>query len=151
MPTKSYRQLKILGRSRVFSKLFLHVLLNHVTMDGTQICREIADLHDSIVGTEIVEKGVTIAAHVKSGTLTKLEKLFIQTEFYMNVLSTNAEHLGRPHYLLAHNDSTDLFFFPIVVNGRKMILVVRASVPYNHEEIINKMREYIGRLRLGYH
>ncbi len=120
-------------------------------MDGIQTCREIADLHDSIVGTEIVEKGITIAAHVKSGTLTKLEKLFIQTELYMNTLCASVQYLGRPHYLLAHNDSIDLFFFPIVVNGRKMILVVRTSVPYNHKEIVDKLREYIGRLRLGYY
>jgi hypothetical protein len=122
-----------------------------MSMDGIQVCKEIADLHDSIVGTEIVEKGVTIAAHAKSGTLSKLEKLFAQTELYMSTLQANTEHLGRPHYLMAHNDSTDLFFFPIVVNGRKMILVVRASVPYTHEEIVNKMREYIGKLRLRYY
>ena len=115
-------------------------------MDGTHVCKEIAVLHDSIVSAEIVEKGITIAAHVKSGTLTKLERLFAQTELYMNILNANSEHLGKPHYLMAHNDNTDLFFFPIVVNGRKMILVVRASVPYIHEEIVNKMREYIGKL-----
>jgi hypothetical protein len=122
-----------------------------MSMDGIQVCKEIAGLHDSIVGTEIVEKGVTIAAHAKSGTLSKMEKLFAQTELYMSTLQTNTEHLGRPHYLMAHNDITDLFFFPIVVNGRKMILVVRASVPYTHEEIVNKMREYIGKLRLRYY
>jgi hypothetical protein len=116
-------------------------------MDGTQVCKEIANLHDNIVSAEIVEKGVTIAAHIKkSGTLPKLERLFAQTELYMSILQANAEHLGRPHYLMAHNDNTDLFFFPVVVNGRKMILVVRASVPYSHEEIVNKMREYVGRL-----
>ena len=122
-----------------------------MSMDGIRICKEIAGLHDSIVGIEIVEKGCTIAAHAKSGTLSKLEKLFTQTELYMSTLQAYTEHLGRPHYLMAHNDNTDLFFFPIVVNGRKMILVVRASVPYDHEEIVNKMREYIGMLRLRYY
>jgi hypothetical protein len=122
-----------------------------MSMDGIQVCKEIAGLHDSIVGTEIVEKGVTIAEHARSGTLSKLEKLFAQTELYMSVLQVNSEKVGRPHYLMAHNDSIDLFFFPIVVNGRKMILVVRASVPYIHEEIVNKMREYVGKLRLGYY
>jgi len=122
-----------------------------MSMDGIQVCKEIAGLHDSIVGTEIVEKGVTIAEHAKSGTLSKLEKLFAQTELYMSVLQVNTEKVGRPHYLMAHNDSIDLFFFPIVVNDRKMILVVRASVPYIHEEIVNKMREYVGKLRLGYY
>lgn len=120
-------------------------------MDGTHICKEIANLHDNIVSAEIVEKGVSIAAHVKSGTLPKLERLFAQTEFYMNTLQANTEHLGRPHYLMAHNDSMDLFFFPIVINGRKMILVVRTSVPYTHEEIVNKLREYVGKLRPRYH
>jgi hypothetical protein len=120
-------------------------------MDGTHICKEIANLHDNIVSAEIVEKGVTIAAHVKSGTLPKLERLFAQTELYMNTLQANIEHLGRPHYLMAHNDSMDLFFFPIVINGRKMVLVVRTSVPYAHEEIVNKLREYVGKLRPKYH
>ncbi len=108
-----------------------------MSMDGTYICKEIANLHDNIVSVEIVEKGITIAAHIKSGTLPKLERLFAQTELYMSTLQANAEHLGRPHYLTAHNDNTDLFFFPIVVNGRKMILVVRASVPYTHDDIGN--------------
>ena len=47
-----------------------------MSMDGIQVCKEIAGLHDSIVGTEIVEKGVTIAEHARSGTFSKLEKLF---------------------------------------------------------------------------
>ena len=108
-----------------------------MSLDGIHICKEIANLHDNILSVEIVEKGITIAAHIKSGTLPKLERLFAQTELYMSTLQANAEHLGRPHYLTAHNDNTDLFFFPIVVNGRKMILVVRASVPYTHDDIGN--------------
>lgn len=130
-------------------------------MDGTQVCKEIANLHDNIVSAEIVEKGVTIAAHIKtSDTLPKLERLFAQTELYISTLQANAEHLGRLHYLMAHNDSMDLFFFAIVVNGRKMILVVRASVPYTHEdmgnydryiypEIIHKVWDIINVYRLG--
>ncbi|MCY1155045.1 MAG: hypothetical protein MOP49_356, partial [Nitrososphaera sp.] len=27
-------------------------------MDGTQVCKEIANLHDNIISAEIVEKGV---------------------------------------------------------------------------------------------
>jgi hypothetical protein len=118
-----------------------------ISMDGDHICKEIANLHDNIVSAEIVEKGVTIAAHVKSGTLPKLERLFAQTELYMNTLQANTEHLGKPHYLMAHNDSMDLFFFPTVINGRKMILAIRTSVPYTHEEIVNKLGEYVGKLR----
>ncbi len=119
-------------------------------MDGTLLCKEITNLHDDIASAEIVEKGITIASHIKSGTLPKLERLFAQTELYINTLQANAEHLGRLHYLLAHNDNTDLFFFSVVVNGRKMILVVRVSVPYTYEEIVNKMREYVGNLRPRY-
>ena len=119
-------------------------------MDGTHLCKEIANLHDDIVSAEIVEKGVTIAAYIKSGILPKMERLFAQTELYMSILQANAEHLGRPHYLLTHNDNTDFFFFSIVVNGRKMIVVVRIFFPYAYEEIVNKMREYVGNLRPRY-
>ena len=56
-----------------------------MSMDGNQVCKEIANLHDNIVSAEIVEKGVTIAAHIKkSGTLPKLERLFAQTELYIH-------------------------------------------------------------------
>ena len=119
-------------------------------MEGIQLCNEITNLNDEIINTEIVEKRVNIAFHIKSFILPKLERLFAQTELYMSILQANAEHLGRPHYLLTHNDNTDLFFFSIVVNGRKMILVVRISVPYAYEEIVNKMREYVGNLRPRY-
>jgi hypothetical protein len=119
-------------------------------MDGTHLCKEITNLHDNIVSAEIIEKGVTIASHIKSGTLPKLERLFAQTELYLGTLQANAEHLGRPHYLMAHNDNTDLFFFSIVVNSRKMILVVRVSVPYSYDEIVDKMRENVGNLRPRY-
>ena len=119
-------------------------------MDGTQLCKELTNLHDDIVSAEIVEKGVTIASHIKSGTLPKLERLFVQTELYIATLQANAEHLGRPHYLMAHNDNTDLFFFSIVINGRKMILVVRVSAPYVYDDIVDKIREYVGNLRPRY-
>lgn len=119
-------------------------------MDGTHLCKEITNLHDKIVSAEIIEKGVTIASHIKSGTLPKLERLFAQTELYLSTLQANAEHLGRTHYLMAHNDNIDLFFFSIVVNGRKMILVVRVSVPYIYDEIVDKMRESVGNLRPRY-
>ncbi len=121
-------------------------------MDGFQICKEIAGLYDSIIGTEIAEKGSTVAVHTKSGSMLKLERLIIQTELYLNILEqTNKEQLGRPHYLMAHNDNIDLFFFPITINGRKMILIVKVAVPYEHEQIITKIREYIGNMHLASH
>ena len=45
-----------------------------MSMDGIHVCKEIVDLHDNIVSAEIVEKGITIASHVKSGTLTRVWK-----------------------------------------------------------------------------
>jgi hypothetical protein len=117
-------------------------------MDGFQICKEIVGLHDGIVGAEIAEKGATVAAHAKSGSFPKLERLLVQTELYISILQMGQEQLGRPHYLMAHNDNIDLYFFPVIINGRKMILVVRVAVPYEHDQLVNKVREYIGKLRL---
>ena len=117
-------------------------------MDGFQICKEIVGLHDGIVGAEIAEKGATIVAHAKSGSFAKLERLLVQTELYISILQASQE-LGRPHYIMAHNDNIDLYFFPITVNGRKMILAVRVAIPYEHEQLTSKIREYIGSLRLA--
>jgi hypothetical protein len=122
-------------------------------MDGFQICKEITGLHDSIIEAEIAEKGTAIAAHTRSGSsssMQKLERLIVQTELYINILEQSSqEQLGKPHYLMAHNDNIDLFFFPIIINGRKMILVVMIAVPYEHEQLISKIREYIGNMRLA--
>lgn len=118
-------------------------------MDGFQICKEIVGLHDGIIGAEIAEKGATVAAHAKSGSFPKLERLLVQTELYISILQASQEQFGRPHYIMAHNDGIDLYFFPVIINGRKMILVVRVAVPYEHEQLVGKVREYIGRLRLA--
>ncbi len=117
-------------------------------MDGFQICKEIVGLHDSIVGAEIAEKGTIVAAYAKSGSFPKLERLLVQTELYISILQAGQEQLGRPHYITAHNDNIDLYFFPVVVNSRRMILAVRVAVPYEHDQLVGKVREYIGKLRL---
>jgi hypothetical protein len=117
-------------------------------MDGFQICKEIVGLHDGIVSAEIAEKGVTVAAHAKSGSFAKLERLLVQTELLINILQVSQE-LGRPHYIMAHNDNSDVYFFPITVNGRKMILAMMVAVPHEQGQVTSKIREYIGRLRLA--
>lgn len=119
-------------------------------MNGFQICKEIAGLHEGIVTAEIAEKGTTIAIYTKKAeNIPKLERLLIQTELYFSILQADQEHLGKPYYVLAHNDNIDLFFFQVIVNGRKMILVVSITVPYEYEQIVNKIREYIGNMRLS--
>ena len=117
-------------------------------MDGFKICKEIVGLNDSIIRSEIAEKGTVVAAHAKSGSVPSLERLLVQTELYINMLH-GQEHLGRAHYLLAHNDNIDLYFFPVVINGRNMILAIMIAVPYEHDQLVGKVREYIGKLRLG--
>lgn len=118
-------------------------------MDGFQICKEISGLHESILGAEISQKGSTVAAHSKSGALPRIERLIVQTELYLSILEASEGQLGRPHYLMAHCDNIDLLFFPIMVNGRKMILAIRAAAPYGHEELVGKVREYVGKVRLA--
>ena len=118
-------------------------------MDGFQICKEVTGLHESILGAEIAQKGSTVAAHSKSGAPLRIERLLVQTELYLGILEAGEGRLGKPHYLMAHNDSVDLLFFPILVNGRKMILAVSAAAPYGHEEVVGKIREYVGKVRLA--
>jgi hypothetical protein len=119
-------------------------------MNGFQICKDIVGLHENITTAEIAEKGSTIAIYTKErSNMPKLDRLLVQTELYFSILQAGQEQLGKPYYILVHNDSIDLLFFQIVVNGRKMILVVSIIVPYEHEQTINKIREYIGSIRLS--
>jgi len=122
-------------------------------VDGLQVCKEIAGLHGSILNAGIVEKGVPIAMHSKPDSpmprQDRLERMFVQAETAINVFQSNQDHFGKTHYIMAHNDSSDLFFFPILVNGRNMILVVRTAEPYIHEEIVGKVRDYIGSMRMS--
>ncbi len=118
-------------------------------MDGFQICKEITGLHDAIISAEIAEKGNTVAAHAKSDNVVpRIERMLVQTELYFSILQASQEQLGRPHYVMAHNDKTDLFFFPITVNGRKMILAITVAVPNEHDQVLSKIREYIGNIHI---
>jgi DNA-binding LytR/AlgR family response regulator len=122
-------------------------------MDGLEICKEVAGLHGSILNAGIVERGVPIAMHSKPDAplprQDRLERTFAQAEIAIRVFQTNQDNFGKTHYIMAHNDSSDLFFFPIVINGRDMILLVRAATPYFHEELVGKVRDYIGNMRMA--
>lgn len=118
-------------------------------IDGFQICKEIASLNDSISGVEIAEKGTTVAAYyARPADMSKIERLLIHMEIYIDILQANQEQLGRPHYIMTHSDRVDLFFYPITINGRQMILVIKVVVPNEHEQIVSKIREYIGNMHI---
>ena len=122
-------------------------------MDGDQICKEIANIHENILGAGIIEKGLPLALHVRPDMpmprQDRFEVMLGQTEIIMSIFETNEDYFGKFHYLMAHNDSSDLFFFPVAINGRRMVLVIRVLGPYSHEEVVGKVRQYVGKLRIA--
>jgi hypothetical protein len=72
-----------------------------------------------------------------------------QAEIILGVLKTNEETFGKVHYLMSHGDKADMFFFPVWLNGRRMSLAVQVMPPYIHEELIERLRRYIGETMAG--
>jgi hypothetical protein len=69
----------------------------------------------------------------------KLDRLSLQAEILSDAIQSAGQQFGKVHYMMAHNNNSDLFFFPIIVNGRKMELVVNIVSPYDYAEIVNKV------------
>ena len=117
-------------------------------MDGNKICEDITNLHGNIESVEIVEKGVPIAVYAKGSTPPNHERISIQAESFADNIRNNKQFYGRHHYIVAHNNNLDLFFFPIVVNARKMILLLSIASPYDHNEMVQKIFAFLNDSKL---
>jgi hypothetical protein len=110
-------------------------------MEGNRICENIVNLNGNITSAKIIEKGTTIGVYSRSMSAgpEKLDRLSLQAEILSDAIQSAGQQFGRVHYMMAHNNNSDLFFFPIIVNGRKMELVVNIISPYDYAEIVNKV------------
>jgi hypothetical protein len=110
-------------------------------MEGNRICENIVNLNGNITSAKIIEKGTTIGVYSRSMSSgpEKLDRLSLQAEILSDAIQSAGQQFGKVHYMMAHNNNSDLFFFPIIVNGRKMELVVNIVSPYDYAEIVNKV------------
>ena len=121
-----------------------------MSRSGDEICREITQLHEGIAGSMILEKGSLRAMHVKPGSTIpkeiRIESMASQADMLAGTVRTSAEYFGELHYLMTHSDKADLFFFPVMLNGRRMSLAVVVNKAYQHQEMSELIRRYLGEM-----
>jgi len=122
-------------------------------MTPEELCSQFAKLHNSIIGVVLAEGGSVRAANVKSGASlpnqAKLETLIAQSELVRNVFRKNEDYFGTLHFITASYNNADIFLFTISINARNFVLAIIVSPPYVHEEIVGKIRQYFGEVRLS--
>jgi hypothetical protein len=101
------------------------------------------------MGAGIINKAKLVAIYTKPGAPIPSEeefgKLFLQTEIIASIMKTNTDFFGQPKFFTLSFEHSDLYFFLLSRYGRTGILTVQIVQPYNHEEIVSKVREYLVR------
>ena len=114
-----------------------------------EICKDAAHLFPGIVAAAILERGSLRGAHIKlEGAQARmhgmLERLAAQAEMLLATVAAEADYFGKAHYLMSHADKADVFMFPVWLNGRKMLLGIQVTPPYPHDDLVARLRQYIG-------
>ena len=113
----------------------------------SEICREIAELHDNIIAAGIIQNQELIARFSKvkdpPASSERIKLLFAQPEILISICKTNEEFFGNILYLIVCFENSDLVFFPAVLGGTQRMLYVRMERSYRGEEILQKVYEYL--------
>lgn len=126
-------------------KIFLFSRLNNF-----ELCKEICDLDQSVIGAGIITKAKLVAMHNKPGTPVPSEevfgKLFLQTEVIASIARSNTAYFGQAKHFILSFESSDMYFFLLTKYGREGVLAVQLVQPYNHEQIIRAVDDLLGRV-----
>jgi len=120
-------------------------------LDNFQLCRDICNLRDNIMGVGIIENANLLAMYARDETPIpdeqKFKALFLQTEIIASMTESNADFFGQPKLFSLYFDYFDMYFFPmsryIVDYGRKATLAVMIKAPYYHEELVSEITEFL--------
>jgi hypothetical protein len=101
------------------------------------------------MGAGIIEKARLVAMYTKPGTPIPSEeefgKLFLQTEIIGSIMKTNTDFFGEPKFFTLSFEHSDLHFFLLSRYQRTGILAVQIMQPYNYEDIVSRVSEYLVR------
>ena len=117
-------------------------------MNSLELCKEICNLHPSIMGTGVVDKGKLVGMFARPGTPVpnekQFERLLFQTQVISSITKTNIDFFGQSRHFSLYFEHSDLYFFHLSRFGGKGVLVVQITQPYDHEEIVSKINEHLG-------
>jgi hypothetical protein len=101
------------------------------------------------MGAGIIEKAKLVAMYTKPGTPMpsgeEFGKLFLQSEIIGSIMKTNIDFFGQPKFFALSFEQCDLYFFLLSKYGLTGILAVQIMQPYNYEDIVSRVSEYLVR------
>jgi hypothetical protein len=118
-------------------------------LNNFELCHGICQLHDSIIGAGVIDKAKLVAMSAKPGTPIPSEKefgkLFLQTEIIASIMKMHSDFFGQQKFFTLSYEHSDLYFFVLSRYERTGILAVQIVQPYNHEEIVSRVNEFLVR------
>ena len=113
-------------------------------MNGFELCKDICNLHSSILGAGIIEKASLVAIYSRPGspipTKEKFDHLFFQTEVIASIMNKNADFFGAPKTFSLYYENADVYFFHLFrYGGKRGVLAVLITSPYDHEDLIERI------------
>jgi hypothetical protein len=118
-------------------------------MNNFEVCKGICDLHGTIAGAGIIEKARLVAMYNRPGTPIPTEeefgRFFLQTEIIASITKSNVAFFGQARHFTISFENSDMYFFLLSRYARPGVLAIQLVQPYDHEEIINKVDQFLGR------
>jgi hypothetical protein len=100
-----------------------------VVIDETDICRDIANLHDHVFEVGIIRNQTLVARYKKvndpPANEERVKLMFAQPDVLLSICKTNEDYFGTLHYLIICFENSDFIFFPYAVDGESRICYVR--------------------------
>lgn len=116
-------------------------------MNGTELCKQICYLDQSILGAGIIEKSQLVSTYTKPGlplpTKEEIGRLCLQTELIAGITMTNEQLFGQPQYFAISFKDCDFYFFLLQQKSHLQVLVIQIAGGRNSQEILSKLRLHL--------
>jgi hypothetical protein len=115
-------------------------------MNDRELCREATTIYPGILAAWIIRDGEVSSYFFKPKVPmqnpAKVNEMVMQANILGIIGASNEDFFGEFGYLMLHWKHADVFIFPIEVET-PTLLVIRVVHPYDHEEIVQKITEFM--------
>jgi hypothetical protein len=120
-------------------------------MNDKELCREAASVYPGILAAWIIKDGEVSSYFFKPKVPmqnpAKVNEMVMQANILGVIGASNEDFFGEFGYLMFHWKHADVFIFPTEVDTPKL-LVIRVVRPYDHEEIVQKITDFMMEKRI---
>jgi hypothetical protein len=120
-------------------------------MRGTEYCKELCMLDDSILLAAIIENANLLGVYSKKPMAPPNEQRFkvlrIQAELMVSMAKNNEDFFGELGYLMFHSRHLDMFLFPTGKSRKLRVVAVAVKEPYDHEDIVDRVMMQMAKMK----